>query len=169
MPTVGVAIEVPEPFGPLLRSKRAYFGDPQAATVPTHVTLSPPVEVEEGRVDVLAKTLLDAASATESFSMTLRGTGSFRPVSPVVFVAVAEGISSTEILAERVREAIEAPVPDFPFHPHVTVAHHLVDSVLDEAFDDLADFECSFTVDSFALYLHDDERGWTPQVTFPLA
>ncbi|KQY60010.1 hypothetical protein ASD11_10950 [Aeromicrobium sp. Root495] len=169
MPTVGVAIEVPEPFGPLLRSKRAYFGDPQAATVPTHVTLSPPVEVEDGGVDAVAASLRDAAGATDAFSMTLRGTGSFRPVTPVVYVAVADGVSPTEQLAERVRVAIDAPVPDFPFHPHVTVAHHLVDSVLDEAYEDLADFECTFTVDAFALYLHDDETGWTPQVTFPLA
>lgn len=169
MPTVGVAIEVPEPFGPLLRSKRAYFGDPQAATVPTHVTLSPPLDVEESRLGCLAGVLRDAAAETRPYSMALRGTGTFRPVSPVVFVTVAEGISQTELLARRVQRSMGAPEPEFPFHPHVTVAHHLVDSVLDEAFEDLADFECTFTVDSFSLYLHDDAEGWTPQVSFPLA
>ena len=35
--------------------------------------------------------------------MRLRGTGTFRPVSPVVFVNVAEGISRCELLADAVR------------------------------------------------------------------
>ena len=32
----------------------------------------------------------------------------------------------------------------FPYHPHVTVAHHLADAQLDRAFAELADFECEF-------------------------
>ena len=47
----------------------------------------------------------------------------------------------------------------FPYHPHVTIAHHLADAQLDQAFDELADFECEFDVDDFHLYVHDDERG----------
>jgi len=58
--------------------------------------------------------------------------------------------------------------PVFPFHPHVTVAHHLHDAALDRAYAVLATFECAFLVDSFALYVHDDAAGWTAHCTFGL-
>ena len=45
--TIGVAVPVPEPFGSLLRDARASFGDPMAATVPTHITLMPPIDVDD--------------------------------------------------------------------------------------------------------------------------
>ena len=48
---------------------------------------------------------------------------------------------------------------EFPFHPHVTVAHHLPDDRLDQAFVELARFECAFDVPSFHLYVHDAADG----------
>jgi 2'-5' RNA ligase len=89
-------------------------------------------------------------------------------VSPVVFVAVAEGISQCEALAEAVRRGPLGMELQFPYHPHVTVAHHLDDVVLDKAFDDLAGFECVFEVDRFHLYTHDAALGWQPTREFPL-
>jgi 2'-5' RNA ligase len=56
----------------------------------------------------------------------------------------------------------------FPFHPHVTVAHHLDDERLDQAFNELADFECEFDVDGFHLYVHDERLGWQPTHEFAL-
>ena len=57
----------------------------------------------------------------------------------------------------------------FPYHPHVTVAHHLSDDQLDRAFAELADFECVFDVEGFHLYVHDEQRGWQPTTDFALA
>ena len=34
---------------------------------------------------------------------------------------------------------------EFPYHPHVTIAHHLADDVLDRAFAELADFDATST------------------------
>ena len=58
---------------------------------------------------------------------------------------------------------------EFPFHPHVTVAHHLSDDQLDRAFDDLAEFDCTFEVTDFHLYVHDDVAGWQPTRDFSLS
>lgn len=170
MPVVGVAIGIPEPFGSQLRAARASFGDPQAATVPSHITLVPPTVVHDGEVEALGDRLTRAASALAPYPLRLRGTGTFRPVSPVVFVAVSQGISYTEMLAKSVRSALgsAATEPEFPFHPHVTVAQDVDDAALDRAYDELADFECEFRVESFALYLHDDEAGWAPRRDFAL-
>ena len=58
---------------------------------------------------------------------------------------LAEGISGCEQLAFSVRRGPLEVDLAFPYHPHVTVAHHLADAQLDRAFDELASFECSFT------------------------
>ena len=68
---------------------------------------------------------------------------------------LAEGISGCEQLAFSVRRGPLAVDLQFPYHPHVTVAHHLDDAALDQAFDELAAFECDFAVDHFSLYVHD--------------
>ncbi|KHL14538.1 2'-5' RNA ligase [Mumia flava] len=168
MPTIGVAIPVPEPWGSELRAHRADFGDPEAARIPSHVTLLPPTEVEDTDLPKVYEKLADDARAVDPFPMRLRGTGTFRPVSPVVFVAVSEGISSTEVLAKHVRDGLLVGQLEFPYHPHVTVAHHLDDAALDRAYATLADFECDFEVRSFALYRHDDADGWSPSQEFTL-
>ena len=168
MLTTGVAIAIPEPFGTQLRKKRADFGDPMASSVPSHVTLMPPMELEREDLDGLCATLEAAAESLPPFPMRLRGTGTFRPVSPVVFITVSQGISYTEMLAKAVRSRLGAEEPEFPFHPHVTVAHNLDDDSLDRAYDELSDFSCDFQVESFHLYLHTEADGWCPKREFRL-
>lgn len=166
--TVGVSIAIPEPYGELLRDKRRSFGDELADRIPSHITLAPPLVVDEGGVATLTHDLAELADVFEPFTVSLLGTGTFRPISPVVFIAVSEGIAQIETLAEGVRKAIGAPEPEFPFHPHVTIAHNVPDAALDEALRDLIDFRCSFEVDAIHLYVDDPERGWLPTSRFPL-
>lgn len=168
MLTSGVAIAVPEPFGSQLRAKRAEFGDPMAESVPSHVTLMPPMELERDDFEDICEILTAVAGGLRPFPMRLRGTGTFRPVSPVVFIAVSQGISYTEMLAKAVRSQLGATEPQFPFHPHVTVAHNLDEQSLDRAYDELSDFACDFLVESFHLYLHTDADGWRPKREFRL-
>jgi 2'-5' RNA ligase len=86
----------------------------------------------------------------------------------VVFVSLAKGISQTEELAAALRSGpLEIDV-EFPFHPHVTVAHHLSEQALDQAFEDLAEFDASFEVSGFHLYVHDQVAGWRPTRDFAL-
>lgn len=169
MQTIGVAIAVPEPYGSELQRYRASFGDPQADAVPTHVTLLPPTETDPDRLVDIEDHLARVAAAHEPFRMHLRGTATFRPVSPVVFVAVTEGISACEVLAEDVRSGHLDRELSFPYHPHVTVAHHLDDSTLDRAFKALADYECTFEVMAFHLYVHGEDEVWRPYRAFELA
>ncbi len=169
MPTIGVAIAVPEPYASDLRSHRASFGDAQAQTIPAHVTLLPPTEVDCGGLPDVDKHLDEVAGSHAGFEIHLRGSATFRPVSPVVFIAVAAGISECELLAADVRSGPLDRELEFPFHPHVTVAHDLPEADLDRAFEELADYECRFAVESFALFAHDGDRGWLPQREFALA
>jgi len=168
MRTIGVAVAIPEPWASQLQDYRQALGDATAAMIPTHITLVPPTEVADEVLGDVEEHLAAAAATMEPFTVHLRGTGTFRPVSPVVFVAVVEGISRCEQLAGAVRRGPLDVDLTFPYHPHVTIAHDLPDELLDRAFDELADFDCTFTVDEFHLYVHDDEDGWRPTRDFSL-
>ncbi len=164
--TIGVAVAVPDPHGPCLQRHRAVFGDPQAESIPAHITLLAPVAVSDSDLDLVHKHLRTVAARHPPFSVHLRGTGTFRPVSPVVFVNLVEGISNCERLEADVRSGPLAVDTSFNYHPHVTIAHYLPDEQLDAAFTALADFEARFEVDGFWLYEHGRDGVWRPQRRF---
>lgn len=168
MRTIGVAIPIPEPWGSQLQRYRESIGDPMAEHIPPHITLVPPVDLAPAVAAEVERHLHQAAQAVPPFTVHLRGTATFRPLSPVVFVALAEGISGCERLEQEVRSGPLGVDLNYPYHPHVTIAHGLDEAVLDQAFSDLADFEARFEVDSFMLYVHDDVAGWVPGRTFEL-
>jgi 2'-5' RNA ligase len=167
--TIGVSVEVPDPWGTELQDYRVRLGDPTAGGIPTHITLLPPVDVDDELVPTIHDHLEGVAEKTAPFDVRMRGTGTFRPVSPVVFVNVVQGISACEVLASAVRQGPLAVEARFPYHPHVTVAHHLDEPLLDRAFEELGSFECRFTADHFSLFVHEDGSGWTPVRHFSLA
>lgn len=168
MPTIGVAIAIPEPWGGELQAYREGLGDETARQIPTHVTLLPPTEVADGALADVECWLDSVAERSTPFTMHLRGTGTFRPVSPVVFIAVAQGISRCERLADAIRSGPLSVDLTFPYHPHITVAHELAPALLDRSYAELAGFEARFTVEQFHLYAHDDLSGWRPTRAFAL-
>lgn len=168
MITIGVSIAVPEPHGEWLRQQRRSFGDTNADHIPSHITLAPPLDVPQSALDRLSEVLSAEASRHQPFTIALGGTGTFRPVSEVVYIVVRQGVPESAELSRGVTRALEAPDPVHEFHPHVTVAHDISTESLDHAALALADFEAEFTVSAFSLYVHDDERGWTPLKDFPL-
>ncbi|MFK4105999.1 2'-5' RNA ligase family protein [Streptomyces sp. NPDC019531] len=160
--TIGVSIAVPEPHGSLLQERRAGFGDAAAHGIPTHVTLLPPTEVEDTALPAIEAHLTEVAAAGRPFPMKLSGTGTFRPLSPVVFVQVVEGAEACTWLQKQVRDA-SGPVArelQFPYHPHVTVAHGIDEPAMDRAFEELAAFEAAWPCTGFALYEQGPDGVW---------
>jgi len=167
VPTIGVALSLPEPWATELQDYRTSVGDTTATMIPTHITLVPPIDIDEPDLPEVEEHLSKVAAGFQPFRVHLRGTGTFRPVSPVVFVTLVEGISRCEQLAAAVRQGPLKVDITFPYHPHVTIAHHLGDDQLDQAFDELAGFECTFDVAEFHLYVHDEVVGWQTSHNFP--
>ncbi|MGC4108886.1 MAG: 2'-5' RNA ligase family protein [Nocardioides sp.] len=168
MPTIGVSLAVPEPWGSHLQEFRVANGDAQGAAIPTHITLVPPIVVAPEQMPEVERHLTSVAAASAPYEVHLRGSGTFQPISPVVFVNLVEGISQTERLAQDCRSGPLTLDLDFPYHPHVTVAHLEDEALLDRAFGDLAGFECAFGVSAFHLYVHDQDRGWQPSREYAL-
>ena len=165
---VGVAIPVPEPWGTHLQRLRIGYDEERAAHIPTHITLLPPTEVASGVVDDLEAHLHRVAAEHAAFEVLLRGTGTFRPVSDVVFVQVAKGVATCERLEQAVRSGPVQRRIDFPYHPHVTLAHDIPGPAMDRAFSDLAAFSCTFTADVVRLYVHDGDGLWRTRADHPL-
>lgn len=165
---IGVAIEVPAPFGPELQRARKEFGDPLADLIPPHITLLGPTIVEPHGVDEVVAHLTAIAGRYSPFEVRLRSSGTFRPLSPVVFVQVAQGIAECEALEREVRSGPLTQTLRFNYHPHVTVAHEVPDENLDFAFEAMATYEASFVAEAISLFEHGDDNVWRPVHNFEL-
>jgi 2'-5' RNA ligase len=165
--TIGVSIAVPEPFGSVLQSCRADFGDPQAHAIPTHVTLLPPTEVDRAALPAIETHLAGVAALSRPFELKLSGTDSFRPLSPVVFVKLVHGAHECTVLQERVRSGPLERELQFPYHPHVTVAHGIADEAMDRAFEQLSGFTAAWAAPGFALYEQGGDGVWRLEREFP--
>lgn len=165
---VGVAVAIPQPHARVLTSWRRRVGDPSADLVFPHVTLLPPTAVDHGDLPDIEKHLADVADHGRPFLMHLAGTGTFRPTTPVVFVQVARGVGDCEELEKAIRRGPLERELDYPYHPHVTIAHDIPDDALDAAYDGLAGFIARFEVTNFVLFSRDDQQRWHWRRKFPL-
>lgn len=167
MPTIGVTIAVPEPWRTQLHEYRSAW-DPEGARIAPHITLLPPTDIEESYLPEVVRHLEATAASTPPFEVHLAGTETFRPVSPVVFVAVAGGAEDVEALAAKVVRGPLGLELNYPYHPHVTVAHDVPEAVLDQAVAELSDFDAVFTVAEIRLSVLSAD-GWSPTDAFGLA
>lgn len=168
--TVGLSIPIPEPYAEELRAWRRRSEDRLADLVDPHITLVPPTPVAAEDLGALLETLHARCAAHPRFSVRLRGTGTFRPVSNVVFVAVAAGIANCEMLAADLLkvDGLRLTRP-FPYHPHVTVAHDVPEAALDAAFEGLEDFRADILVTEVWAHRQELDGSWTPIECFALS
>ena len=165
---LGVVVPIPEPWSQLFVDWRAKVGDPQATSVPPHVTLLPPTEVAVADRTTISAHLAQVARCHPPFEMHLSGTGTFAPVSAVVFVAVARGIGNCELIANDVRRGPLARSLSYPYHPHVTVAHDVPPDMLEFAYTGLADLSAEFRVTAFTEYEQTPSGVWAVAREYPL-
>jgi 2'-5' RNA ligase len=165
---IGISIDVPDPWRAELQAARRDFGDPQAGLIPPHITIVGPTVVDEAVLPAVWEHLDKVTADIPPFRVHLRGTGTFRPISPVVFIAVVQGIAECEQLEQAARSGVLAQDLRFNYHPHVTVAHEVPEAELDRAFDRLAGFEAAFDVTALWQYEHGDDGVWRKQHEFAL-
>ncbi|MDR1798408.1 MAG: 2'-5' RNA ligase family protein [Bifidobacteriaceae bacterium] len=141
---VGVAIMVPQPLAAPLAAARRGFGDPEAEVIGPHITVVPPMAVRADAVGQVAAHVASVAAAGSPFTIELRGSGTFRPVSPVVFVRVEGGATQCENLERALKQGPLAAPARFAYRPHLTIASEVDNAVLDRAQKAYAAYEASF-------------------------
>ena len=118
---IGVAIALPSHYAAQVRAVREAAGDPLAEVVPPHITLLPPTAIDVDSLDEVKRHLRNVAAGTSPFEVRLDEVGTFRPVSPVVYLGLRSGAEECDRLQVRVRDR-RGPLArslSFPFHPHV--------------------------------------------------
>lgn len=155
---IGVILGFPPEITRELQEWRASFGDPMAEIIPAHITLVTTTPTRDWEATI--NHVREVARRQEPFTVTISGTGSFRPVSPVVFIKVEDGFGECVSLHEQLQTGpLERRLP-FPYHPHVTIAHDVPPESLDEAETALKDYSATFPVASMGLYEHDSNGIW---------
>ncbi len=156
--SVGVILGFPPEVAEELQRWRASFGDPLADVVPAHITLVTTTPTQDW--EATREHVREVARNQSPFMVTIAGTGSFRPVSPVVYINVEDGFSDCVDLHEKLQQGpLQRDLP-FAYHPHVTIAHDVAPESLDEAETVLKSYRATFPVVSMGLYEHDAEGIW---------
>ncbi len=155
---VGVIVALPGPLSAEITAYRRSFGDRLAALIPAHITLITTTPIGDWAETV--RHIRHVAARQCPFQVSVRGTGSFRPVSEVVYLQLRSGFDECVQLHEKLQSGPLARELVFDFHPHITVAHDISTAGLDEAARTLADFEATFPVTGMGLYVHDDSGVW---------
>lgn len=163
--TIGVTVAIPSPHRETIDEVRALHSA-QPLDMPAHITILAPVDVDADALPGVLAHLERVAARTSAFPVLLRGTGTFRPVSPVVFLALAQGISACEQLECDVRSGVLGVEVRFPYHPHVTLAHDVDEQSLDDAFGALSDYTVDMWISGMDLHEYDGIR-WRLLQTFP--
>lgn len=148
---VGVVIALPEPWVTELTEARLSFGDEIAHKVPAHVTLVPPTPVYRRDREQLFTQLQGVASRSRPFHLTVKGTNTFLPVSPVTFLEVTDGNADCIALADELAVGSLSCESRFPYHPHVTLAQGVSEEQLRAAEKQWQSFEASWLVPGFRL------------------
>lgn len=167
--SIGVAIPLPARIARVVRRARTRTGDPQAKAIPPHVTLLPPTQVPSRAMPRIRHHLVAAAGHLPTFQIRLAGTGTFRPVSNVVFLQVVEGGSSCDQLQQLINRGILHRPLQFDYHPHVTLGHDVPDERLDEVSERMSRYQAVFTVTRFGLYRFGSDSCWQMDTAVDLA
>ncbi|WP_427016631.1 2'-5' RNA ligase family protein [Pseudarthrobacter sp. P1] len=155
---VGVVVALEEPLASEITAWRLSFGDAMAAVIPAHITLVTTTPADGW--DDTTEHVRAVARTQRPFTVTLRGTESFRPVSPVVYLKVEDGYQECVELHTRLQAGPLARDLPFEFHPHITVAHDISEAGMDLAQRKLKDYRAEFRVTGMGLYEHDSSGVW---------
>ena len=162
---LGVVVAIPEPWVSALTDIRVGLGDEQGTKVPAHITILPPTAVDKDRREDVIEHLRTVAQRYTPFRVTLGETGSFRPVSPVVYLSLAEGARECTFLAEDIRSGPLYAEARFPYHAHVTLAQGVSDEALDRAMS-IGSYEASWMVPGFRLDRVDENGVYSSMALF---
>jgi len=120
---LGVALLVPGSTAHEVDGLRRALGDPAIDRMPPHLTLVPPVNVRDDRMDDALAVLRDAAARIRPLKLTLGPARTFLPDNPVVYLAV--GGPDLDALYRLRNDVFRPPLErklTWPFVPHVTLA-----------------------------------------------
>jgi 2'-5' RNA ligase len=168
---LGVVLLVPQQLATQIDGLRRALGDGALGRIPPHLTLVPPVNVNERDIPAVFATVRTAAAATPVLSLRLGPVTTFLPVNPVGYLAVDGEPSALDALDMLRQACLTGPLDrpqDRDYVPHVTVVDDLAPARLEAAVAALADFAADVTFDRAHVLAEQPGRIWVPIAEMPL-
>jgi len=147
---------------------RRACGEEAPAPIAAHLTLVPPVNVREDRLDAAVEVLRSAAARQRPFTVSLGPPATFLPENPVLYLSVGGDVDAVRAVRDAVFVEPLARTLTWPFHPHVTVRDGGEPERLEAAVRVLAGYRAEVTFSG--VYLLQERRDDTgARVWQPLA
>jgi 2'-5' RNA ligase len=172
-----IALLPPQDIQDYANQVKQYFADNYASRhaqkSPPHITLQPPFEWVDSKVDLLEDCLRDFARGRHTVPITLSGYGAFIP--RVIYIDVVKSPELLTLQAELMAHLetnlgiIDEVGKKRPFAPHMTVAFKdLTKQNFKAAWPEFEnrDLHFEFTASFLTLLLHDGRR-WNIKTEFP--
>lgn len=138
-----------------------------------HLTLVPPVNVREDRLDEAVAVVREAAQETGPVRLELGPPGSFFPATPVLFLEVGGDLGPIGALRARLLTGPLAPPPgraeERPFVPHVTLDQRIDPERIPSAVEVLSAYRAAVTIEEVTILdLDEEQRRWVALASFRL-
>jgi 2'-5' RNA ligase/N-acetylglutamate synthase-like GNAT family acetyltransferase len=150
---------------------RRALGSRAIDRIPPHVTLVPPLNLEDDALARVESHLRDVSARFAPVALSLGGAATFHPVTPVIYLrvqgdlkALQEELESGPLLRPPHRE-------ERPFVAHVTLQNHASVPVIDAALFALARYERRVVIDRVTLFQQVEDsprREWVELSDYPL-
>jgi 2'-5' RNA ligase len=148
---------------------RRAMGEPDLLRIPPHLTLVPPVNVREDRMEDALAVLRAAGAAAKPLRLTLGPPATFLPHNPVLYLSVHGDVDGVINLRTAVfREPLHRDLT-WPFVPHVTVADGIDPERIAAGVDVLSSYEREVTLTSMHLLEEREHNVWSIIAEVPLA
>ncbi|GAC1535578.1 MAG: hypothetical protein NVS3B12_17690 [Acidimicrobiales bacterium] len=158
---LGVALLIPGRVAVEIDGLRRAFGATALGRVPPHITLVPPVNVNETRLSSVSEVIRSAAATVPPFRLELGPLRSFWPDTPVLHLDVGGDLVTLGRLRDGVfRDPLERPL-SWPFVPHVTIAEDVDPDHIPVLVEQVGAFRASVTIERIQLLSEEPDRRWT--------
>lgn len=161
---LGVVLLLDEPWRSEAQGLRRALRSPSLDTQPPHVTLVPPVNVPESRLDEAVGVLRrEAARCGPTLRLSVGPPASFVPVSPVIYLRVdGDDLDELHRLQAGVFRGPLLRSVDYDYVPHVTVHESASDEVISGALAVLSGYRVDISFDRVHLLEQGPDRVWHP-------
>lgn len=165
---LGVVLVVAGTAGHQIDGIRRALGDGAYGRIPTHLTLVPPVNVNEADLPSVLEVVHSAAARARPLRLELGPVTTFWPDTPVLYLAVGGDIAGLHRLRDAVFSGPLARPLTWPFVPHVTLAEDRTPEELPLLVELLRGFHAEVTIDRVHILREREHRRWLPIADVPL-
>jgi len=166
---LGVVLVVAGTAGHQIDGIRRALGDGAYGRIPSHLTLVPPVNVNEADLPAALEVVRSAGATSRPLKLELGPVTTFWPDTPVLYLAVGGDLEGLRRVRDAVFSGPLARPLTWRFVPHVTLAEDRTPDELPQLVELLRGFHAKVTIDRVHILREGDHRRWVPIADMPLA